>query len=44
MKHRIPPEHHDDALKAETMRLIEEALPEMRVFEKLFILAHKAEQ
>jgi len=41
MKWRIPEEHQDEALKAESIRLFDEALPEMRTFEKLMILVKK---
>ena len=41
MKSRIPANMHDDELKNEMIRLFEEVKPEMRIFEKLFILVHK---
>lgn len=41
MQHRVPMAQRDEALKAEMIRLFDEAVPEMRVFEKLFILASK---
>ena len=40
-KQRVPENVRDDALKAEAVRLFDEALSEMRVFEKLVILVHK---
>ena len=41
MQSRIPPAVRDDAMKAEIMRLFDETKHEMRIFEKLFILATK---
>ena len=41
MKNRTPANMCDDEMKAEMIRLFEETQPEMRCFEKLFILVTK---
>jgi len=41
MKNRTPTNMRDDEMKAEMIRLFEETKPEMRCFEKLFILVSK---